>query len=132
MGADRHIQYRQFFHVSPEENRESIELHGLDHSLGEPQWNETVEMHPGNYLFHDVKDARIHARNMSSAGEEGTPNYLGNSDRFDLYEVSVPEHRVSQVVKDDPLLEDASYTDDPIPRGWIRRRESAGPWGEEH
>ena len=128
------LNYEQFFHVSPSENRESIERHGMDRRRGAAQWEETDAEsgdYPGNYLFHSDRDARIHARNMASASGEGTPNYLGTASKFDLYEVNVPRHLRGRVLREDPLLQDASVSDQPIPRSWIRRRESIGPWGEE-
>lgn len=131
----RNLRFEQFFHVSPDYNRESIEQHGLNNELGSPQWEETESRYPGNYLFRNVNDARVHARNMASAGlseEGGTQNYYGDADRFDLYEVTVPGHLRGQVIREDPLLSDADVTDRPIPRGWVRRRESIGPWGNEY
>jgi len=128
------LNYEQFFHVSPDYNRESIERHGLDTSRGNPQWEQTDPSNSeiaGNYLFHNISDARNHARNMASAGEEGPTDYYGDADKFDLYEVTIPNQVKDTLLQEDPILEDASMSQKPIPRSYIRRRESVGPWGEE-
>lgn len=115
------LNYQQFYHVAPQEARESIDRHGISHQRGYPKWEENVAGE-GNFLWNNLADAHTYRAMANRATkDEEAPNWEDFSGQdYDVYEVSIPN--ISKIrVQDDPEFESAVYTRSPIPRRFVRR-----------
>lgn len=110
-----------YFHVAPDDARDSIAVHGLDHDRGESAYAETSLGYPsGNYLFSDPDAAAEYA---SIRAEEERDEYGPEARGYDVYEVRLGDENVNP----DPFRDDASglgvsavYVETPVPATAVR------------
>lgn len=110
-----------FFHVAPDDARDSITEHGLDHSLGDSAYADTSLDYPqGNYLFADPDAAAAYAE--LRAEEEREEYGAFQAREYDVYEVrpEVPLHLDPFRNDESGLGTSAVYTEQPIPADQVR------------
>ena len=100
---------KKLYHVSPIENRNSIEQHGIDTAKGVSPWfspEDPIDFPKGNYFWNNIEAARNYAR--------------GLSDDFDIYEVLCE----SLTLEEDPITKGGVYVKEPIGKSLIKLIET--------